>query len=91
VQTDSALDCPWGNEVCAGETGQKIVEGRLIREIDDRQLRSHRETVVPPKPLGPNRQVEKVPGLDARRVCIRVVGSGRHDMNQRRSKVRRVA
>src|SRR5579871_4462240 len=91
MECDLRLDGPWRDEVSSRKTGEKIVEGDLIRHVHHRQFSAQGVAVSLPDAVSAQGNVEQVSGSNPGWVGIRVVGSIGYDVNEGSAALWRIA
>src|SRR5215472_2398096 len=74
--------CTGCHKVCPAEGRQEIIEGGLVRQIDDCKPQTPLVAVAVEQVVMPNARVEEVPGSDTRRIPVRVIRPWRRQTQQ---------
>ena len=82
VEAQLSGEGPRCDVVRAAERGQEVVEGDLVGDVDRRELEAHLVLVAAKDVVMSHREIEVMPGSDARRVVVVIFGSGRRDLYQ---------
>ena len=77
--------------VRAAESRKEIVKHVVVRQVDDGQLRAPFVLVAVEQVVMAHGEIEEIPGCDARRVMVVILGVGRRHLYERGAKCRRGA